>query len=118
MSPSNTEVPAFPQVRAIVRANGTGEVIIAGNSRPLEAENETLLRKNALDLITRQAEILGRPVRVTTDGPEGQGELILSPDGSIEEISTETSKHPARTTEPEEGAPPVQPTTVAADVPA
>lgn len=86
---SHTDVSVFPHIRAIVRANGTGEVVIAGNSRPIDAADETALRREAMTLITAQASVLARPVRVYTEGPEGDGELIVHPDGNIEEVTAE-----------------------------
>ncbi|MFJ6281242.1 MinD/ParA family ATP-binding protein [Arthrobacter subterraneus] len=94
---TQTEVSAFPHIRAIVRANGTGEVVIAGNSRPINAPDETTLRREAMTVIAAQASVLARPVRVYTEGPEGDGELIVHPDGTIEEVATETRKPKRRT---------------------
>lgn len=90
MTINQTEVSAFPHVRAIVRANGTGEVVISGNSRPIDAPDETALRREALTIVTDLAGVLSRPVRVYTEGPEGDGELIVHPDGNIDEVSAET----------------------------
>ena len=89
MTTNHAEVSAFPNIRAIVRTNGTGEVIIAGNSRPIGAADETTLRREAMTVISAQASVLDRPVRVYTEGPEGEGELIVHPDGNIEEVAAE-----------------------------
>ncbi|SDI70491.1 MinD-like ATPase involved in chromosome partitioning or flagellar assembly [Arthrobacter subterraneus] len=101
---SQTEVSAFPHIRAVVRANGTGEVVIAGNSRPIDAPDETALRREAMTLITAQASVLARPVRVYTEGPEGDGELIVHPDGNIEEVAAETKGRRRRTATPPSSA--------------
>ena len=90
MTTNQAEVSAFPHVRAIVRANGTGEVVIAGNSRPIDASDETALRREALTIVTDLAGVLSRPVRVYTEGPEGDGELVVHPDGNIDEVTAET----------------------------
>lgn len=90
MTVSQVEVPAFPNVKAIVRANGTGEVVISGNSRPIDAPDETTLRREAMNIVIDLAGVLSRPIRVYTEGPEGDGELVVHPDGNIEEIAAET----------------------------
>src|SRR4051812_21264527 len=83
-----TEVLAFPKIQAIVRDNGTADVIVAGNSRAVaRAGSLQQLRENALALVVGEAKTLNRAVRVAIDGPEGHGELIVSPDGSTESVS-------------------------------
>ena len=80
MGTTPTEVMAFPNIRAIVRDNGTAEVIVAGNSRIVPAgESVQELRNNALALIVGEAQTLQRPVRVRIEDPEGHGELIVAP---------------------------------------
>ena len=95
MSTASTEVLAFPSIRAIVRDNGTAEVVVAGNSRVVP-DGETLqdLRNNALALVVGEAQTLKRPVRVQIEDPEGHGELIVHPDNKIESVSYEP--RPAR----------------------
>ncbi|WP_416429809.1 chromosome partitioning protein ParA [Paenarthrobacter nicotinovorans] len=95
MSTASTEVLAFPSIKAIVRDNGTAEVVVAGNSRVVP-DGETLqdLRNNALALVVGEAQTLKRPVRVQIEDPEGHGELIVHPDNKIESVSYEP--RPAR----------------------
>jgi len=95
MSTTSSEVLAFPNIRAIVRDNGTAEVVVAGNSRivPL-GESLQDLRNNALALVVSEAQTLNRPVRVQIEDPEGHGELIVHPDNKIESVSYEA--RPAR----------------------
>ena len=51
-----TEVLAFPKIQAIVRDNGTAEVVVAGNSRTVApAESLQQLRENALALVVGEA---------------------------------------------------------------
>ncbi|BCW42719.1 hypothetical protein StoSoilB3_42540 (plasmid) [Arthrobacter sp. StoSoilB3] len=112
MSTASTEVLAFPNIKAIVRDNGTAEVVVAGNSRVVP-DGETLqdLRNNALAVVVGEAQTLQRPVRVQIEDPEGHGELIVHPDKKIESVSYEP--RPARrraqapTTTPETVAPAV-----------
>jgi hypothetical protein len=95
MGTTATEVMAFPKIRAIVRDNGTAEVVVAGNSRIVPAgESLQDLRNNALALIVGEAQTLQRPVRVRIEDPEGHGELIVHPDHKIESVSYEA--RPAR----------------------
>ncbi|NMR32314.1 MinD/ParA family ATP-binding protein [Crystallibacter degradans] len=109
MSMTPTEVLAFPNIRAVVRDNGTAEVVVAGNSRFVPAgESLQDLRNNALDLVVGEARTLQRPVRVRIEDPDGHGELIVHPDKNIESVSYEPR---SRTETPEttrqEAAPPV-----------
>lgn len=95
MTTTPTEVLAFPNIKAIVRDNGTAEVVVAGNSRVVP-NGDTLqdLRNNALALVVGEAQTLERPVRVQIEDPEGHGELIVHPDNKIESVSYEP--RPAR----------------------
>ncbi|MFJ4268412.1 chromosome partitioning protein ParA [Paenarthrobacter nicotinovorans] len=90
MSTTSTEVLAFPSIKAIVRDNGTAEVVVAGNSRVVP-DGDTLqdLRNNALAVVVGEAKTLQRPVRVQIEDPEGHGELIVHPDNKIESVSYE-----------------------------
>ncbi|WP_142060081.1 chromosome partitioning protein ParA [Pseudarthrobacter sp. B4EP4b] len=102
MSTTSTEVLAFPNIRAIVRDNGTAEVVVAGNSRIVPAgESLQDLRNNALALVMGEAQTLNRPVRVQIEDPEGHGELIVHPDNTIESVSYETRPTRRRTETPE-----------------
>ena len=95
MSTTSTEVLAFPNIRAIVRDNGTAEVVVAGNSRIVPAGGSLQdLRSNALALVVGEAQTLNRPVRAQIEDPEGHGELIVHPDNRIESVSYEA--HPTR----------------------
>ncbi|MCU1516413.1 MAG: hypothetical protein JWQ75_1134, partial [Pseudarthrobacter sp.] len=88
MGTTPAEVMAFPKIRAIVRDNGTAEVIVAGNSRVVPAGDTVQdLRNNALALVMGEAQTLQRPVRVRIEDPEGHGELIVHPDHRIESVS-------------------------------
>ncbi|MHA7224104.1 MinD/ParA family ATP-binding protein [Arthrobacter sp. RHLT1-20] len=102
MGTTPTQVMAFPNIRAIVRDNGTAEVVVAGNSRVVPAGDSVQeLRDNALALIVGEAQILQRPVRVQIEDPEGHGELIVHPDNKIESVSYEPSTARRRTEAPE-----------------
>ena len=102
MGTTPTEVLAFPSIKAIVRDNGTAEVVVAGNSRVVP-DGDTLqdLRNNALALVVGEAQTLQRPVRVLIEDPEGHGELIVHPDNKIESVSYEPRPTRRRAQAPE-----------------
>ncbi|MCU1574420.1 MAG: hypothetical protein JWO93_2502 [Micrococcaceae bacterium] len=109
MGTTPTEVMAFPNIRAIVRDNGTAEVVVAGNSRVVPAGDSVQeLRNNALALVVVEAQTLQRPVPVQIEDPEGHGELIVHPDNKIESVSYEPTPARRRAEAPE-----TTPTTVA-----
>ena len=102
MGTTPTEVMAFPNIRAIVRDNGTAEVVVAGNSRVVPAGDSVQeLRNNALALIVGEAQTLQRPVRVQIEDPEGHGELIVHPDNKIESVSYDPRQTRRRAEAPE-----------------
>ncbi|WP_432246247.1 chromosome partitioning protein ParA (plasmid) [Arthrobacter sp. G.S.26] len=106
------EVLAFPNIKAIISANGTAEVIVAGNSRVVpEGSSLQELRDNALALVLTEAKTLQRAVRVSIEDPEGYGELIVHPDNRVESVSYDTKptrrRAEAPTTTPETVAPAV-----------
>src|SRR6478735_10502515 len=82
-----TQALDFPKINAVLRTNGTGEVTINGTSHAIEADNEAAVLNDALRLITETAAQLGRPVRVSTTDPDGQGLIIVSPDGIVSEAT-------------------------------
>jgi cellulose biosynthesis protein BcsQ len=102
MGTTPTGVMAFPNIRAIVRDNGTAEVVVAGNSRVVPAGDSVQeLRNNALALIVAEAQTLQRPVRVQIEDPEGHGELIVHPDNKIESVSYDPRQTRRRAEAPE-----------------
>lgn len=102
MGTTPIEVMAFPNIRAIVRDNGTAEVVVAGNSRVVPAGDSVQeLRNNALALIVGEAQTLQRPVRVQIEDPEGHGELIVHPDNKIESVSYDPRQTRRRVEAPE-----------------
>ncbi|MFC9335930.1 chromosome partitioning protein ParA [Arthrobacter sp. NPDC057009] len=82
-----TQALDFPKINAVLRTNGTGEVTINGTSHAIEAADEAAVLTDALRLITETAVQLGRPVRVSTTDPDGQGLIIVSPDGVVSEAT-------------------------------
>ena len=82
-----TQALDFPKIDAVLRANGTGEVTINGTSHAIQAEDEATVLSQALRLITDTATQLGRPVRVSTTDPDGQGLIVVSPEGIVSEAA-------------------------------
>ncbi|MFE4082726.1 MinD/ParA family protein [Paenarthrobacter sp. YIM B13468] len=82
-----TQALDFPKIDAVLRANGTGEVTINGTSHAIQAEDEAAVLSQALRLITETAAQLGRPVRVSTTDPDGQGLIVVSPEGIVSEAA-------------------------------
>ena len=87
MSTSDTApVPHWPKVRAEVRADGSAEVTINGTSHPVSELTVEDARSAVLDMVRTHAAIrLGRPVRVDTTDPSGQWQLIVHPDGAVQD---------------------------------
>ena len=82
-----TQALDFPKINAVLRTNGTGEVTINGTSHAIEAADEAAVLSDALRIITETAGQLGRPVRVSTTDPDGQGLIIVSPEGVVSEAA-------------------------------
>lgn len=82
-----TQALDFPRIHAVLRENGTGEVTINGTSHPIQADSEASVLGEALALIAHTAAQLGRPVKVTTTDPDGQGSIVVSPDGAVSEAA-------------------------------
>ncbi|MFC8041734.1 MinD/ParA family protein, partial [Paenarthrobacter sp. NPDC057355] len=80
-----TQALDFPKINAVLRTNGTGEVTINGTSHVIQAEDEAAVLSQALRLITETAAQIGRPVKVSTTDPDGQGLIVVSPEGVISE---------------------------------
>jgi len=113
MGTTPTEAMAFPKIRAMVRDNGTAEVVVAGNSRVVPAGDSVQdLRNNALALVVGEAQTLQRPVRVQIEDPEGHGELIVHPDNKIESVSYEPRPARRRAEAPETTPETVAPTVI------
>ncbi|SCC30623.1 MinD-like ATPase involved in chromosome partitioning or flagellar assembly [Pseudarthrobacter enclensis] len=90
-----TQALDFPKINAVLRTNGTGEVTINGTSHAIEAADEAAVLTDALRIITETAAQLGRPVRVSTTDPDGEGLIIVSPEGVVSE-ATPTKPTPKR----------------------
>lgn len=81
-------VPAWPAIRALTRADGSGEVTINGTSHPVTTTSLDDARAQVIVLVAQTASRLGRPVRLLTSGPDGDWPLIVHPDGTVEADTT------------------------------
>ena len=77
-------VPHWPRIEAVARPDGSGEVIVDGAPRPVRADNLDAVRATIIGIVTDTASLLGRPVRVSTHGPDGHWPLIVHPDGRVD----------------------------------
>ena len=77
---------AQPTIRAIVRADSTGVLVIEGTSHEVTGTSDTHVREQMLAQVTGRARMYGRPVTLITEDALGQGQLIVSPDGSVEAV--------------------------------
>ncbi|GAA1868788.1 ATPase [Myceligenerans crystallogenes] len=75
-------------VAAVVRDDGSGEVVIGGNSYPIYMTTLSQARTEVMRRVVEHAIALGRPVAVTAQGPEGTSELVVHPDGSVRQGET------------------------------
>lgn len=119
-----TQALDFPKIDAVLRANGTGEVTINGTSHAIQADDEASVLREALRLITDTAAQLGRPVKVSTTDPDGQGLIVVSPEGLVSETAlAKPSPRRQKNPEPALSAPapvhaPVEPAAEEGDPPA
>jgi MinD-like ATPase involved in chromosome partitioning or flagellar assembly len=76
-------VPTWPRIEAVAREDGTGEVIVDGAAQSIAAGTLDEVRVAIIRNVTDIADRLGRPVRVSTSGPDGYWPLIVHPDGVV-----------------------------------
>ncbi|MFC3690453.1 ATPase [Aquipuribacter hungaricus] len=97
-------VPAWPAIRALTRADGSGVVTINGTSHPVTATNLADTREQIRLMVRDTAAQLGRPVRLSTSGIDGEWALVVNPDGTVNADSTQPpsrrAPRPGRTRRP------------------
>lgn len=77
---------SHPTIRAIVNPDATGVLVIEGTHHEVAGHNDTHVREQILTQVTGRARMYGRPVMLITQDAMGQGQLIVSPDGSVEAV--------------------------------
>lgn len=91
----------FPAIEAITKPDGGGELIVQGTSYTVDGTNEEATRARIIELAAEQAASLGRPVKMTTRGPEGTFHVIVTEDGDVSE-NKDAPKTQGRRSEQEE----------------
>ena len=87
-------VPTWPRIEAVAREDGTGEVVVDGNAQHVAAGSLDQVRVEIIRTVTNVAISVGRPVRVSTSGPDGYWPLIVYPNGAV--IADEDQPRPGR----------------------
>ncbi|RPF21735.1 AAA family ATPase [Myceligenerans xiligouense] len=80
---STETVRSWPQIEAVVRTDGSGEVRVDGNVYPVVTGSLEEARIEVLRRVTENAVQVGRPVRASAEGPEGVWRLVVHPDGTV-----------------------------------
>lgn len=75
--------PGWDHVQAVVREDGSGEVVIAGTPYPVYMTTLSQARNEVMRRVVEHAAALGQPVGVAAHGPEGLSELVVYPDGNV-----------------------------------
>lgn len=73
-----------PHITALVRADGSGEVVVDGEVSPVYADGIEGVRGAIIARVTEEAVALDRPVRVATTDLDGIYPLIVHPDGAVD----------------------------------
>lgn len=80
---STETVRSWPQIEAVVRMDGSGEVRVDGNVYPVITASLEDARIEVLRRVTENAVRVGRPVHASAEGPEGVWRLVVHPDGTV-----------------------------------
>ena len=92
--PASPTVARWPTFNATLNDDGTGVLTIEGREHPLDAENIDAARAAVLDRVRKTAVELERPVRLTSNDPDGEWELAVHPDGSVDELAAHPTPEP------------------------
>ncbi|MGL5829694.1 MAG: ATPase, partial [Angustibacter sp.] len=115
------DIPAWPHISAVVREDATAEVTVNGTPHPIQADSVDSARAALLDLVRQQTAVpLGRAVRVHTKDPHGQWQLIVHPNGDVDDASAppQILEAPTPTVDPAPGDSPAVDSPVGAADPA
>jgi MinD-like ATPase involved in chromosome partitioning or flagellar assembly len=78
-------VSALPRIRAMIRSDGTGELVIDGVTTRITAADEAGVREEIINRVTDAARAIDRAVRLTAEDEQGQSPLIVHPNGDVED---------------------------------
>lgn len=79
----------LPHARAIIRPDGTAEVLLDGIVQSLHAPGVVEVRASLVGHVAERARSMGRSVRVDVDDPDGPVSLLVHPDGTVGEAPVE-----------------------------
>ncbi|HSP53596.1 MAG TPA: hypothetical protein VLO00_11945 [Cryobacterium sp.] len=78
-------ISALPRIRAMIRSDGTGELVIDGVSSHIAAADEAGVREEIIHRVTDAARSIDRAVRLTAEDEQGRSPLIVHPNGDVED---------------------------------
>ncbi|MFB9957163.1 hypothetical protein [Cellulomonas denverensis] len=88
---------AWPRISVVIRDDGTGQVRVAGMvTAEIAATDAASARQEATRHLTATAKQFGRPVQAATQDPEGEWEIVVSPDGSVRGVDSDSTRAPRR----------------------
>ncbi|OZB48790.1 MAG: chromosome partitioning protein, partial [Cellulomonas sp. 14-74-6] len=106
-----TSTGRVPTITAEVRDDGTGELVVDGDRRPVAREDLAQAGAEVTSQVAALAAELGRPLPVQVRDPDGVWSLLIHPDGRVDEAPPEPD-------EPDElAAPPLPAGTPGASAP-
>ena len=79
------KISELPRIRAMIRSDGTGELLIDGVSQHITAADEAGVREEIINRVTDAARAIHRAVRLTAADEQGQSPLIVHPNGDVED---------------------------------
>jgi MinD-like ATPase involved in chromosome partitioning or flagellar assembly len=91
-------------VQAVVRADGTAEVVVDGSVRRVTLGSVAEAGAAVTGLVAELAAGLGRPVPAQVEDPDGVWSLLIHPDGTVEEAATALADPEPRAVIPEPAA--------------
>ncbi|MGV8978396.1 MAG: MinD/ParA family ATP-binding protein [Cellulomonas sp.] len=86
-APSADPVGQDDVLQAVVRADGTAEVVLDGATQRVETSSVAEAGAAIMSLVAEVAARTGRSVPVQVQDPDGLWSLLVHPDGSVEEAS-------------------------------
>ena len=78
-------ISALPRIRAMIRSDGTGELVIDGVRSRITAADEAGVREEIINRVTDAARAIDRAVRLTAEDEQGKSPLIVHPNGDVED---------------------------------
>ncbi|RPF21732.1 ATPase [Myceligenerans xiligouense] len=89
--------PGWDRVHAVVREDGSGEVHIGGIPYPVYMTTVGQARSEVMRHVVEHAAAVGQPVAVSASGPEGTSELVVHPNGDVQQAVAFPPAAPADT---------------------